>query len=283
MRNFDFLQNIAELSELHYYCSCAEEHQTDNPKVSVLNARLGLEWLVHAIYKLKGIQVEHKDTLFELTQVGTPYAEFINDVMLMKATHYVRSVGNKGHHIGEEVSRKESFFTLLNLYNIVATTMLKLKVVDELKPFDKQLLKGYSTYEQPPLAVADAAPKYGKDQPKLPEVPTAFIERIDKEVVEKPAVDVNLDLGYSEAETRKIFIDLMLNEAGWDVLGTKGLIQPLKACVEVEVEGMPNAHNIGYADYVLFGGNGKPLAVVEAKRTNTRQRYTQTAWKNAMA
>lgn len=268
MRNFDFLQNIADLNELHYYCSCAEEHQTDNPKVSVLNARMGLEWLVHAIYKLKCIPVEPKNSLLELTQEGTPYAEFINDVMLMKATHYVRTVGNKGHHIGQDVSRKESFFTLLNLYNVVATTMLKLKVVDELKPFDKQLLKGYSVYEQPPLVAADVAPKYGKALPKLPDVPTAFIERIDKKVVEKPAADVNLDLGYSEAETRKIFIDQMLNEAGWEVLGTNGLIQPLKACIEVEVEGMPNAHNIGYVDYVLFGSNGKPLAVVEAKRTS---------------
>ena len=72
---------------------------------------------------------------------------------------------------------------------------------------------------------------------------------------------------YTEAETRRLFIDLMLEDAGWDVLEEKGAIMPGKACIEVEVQGMPNEHGVGYADYVLFGDNGKPLAVVEAKRT----------------
>ena len=72
----------------------------------------------------------------------------------------------------------------------------------------------------------------------------------------------------SEAETRRMYIDMMLREAGWDVLETEGEIQPLKACIEIEVEGMPNEHNVGYVDYVLFGSNGKPLALVEAKRTS---------------
>ena len=73
----------------------------------------------------------------------------------------------------------------------------------------------------------------------------------------------------SEAETRRRFIDLMLREAGWDVLETEGDIQPGKACIEVEVAGMPNNAGKGYADYVLFGSDGRPLAVVEAKRTST--------------
>lgn len=72
----------------------------------------------------------------------------------------------------------------------------------------------------------------------------------------------------SEAETRRRFIDLMLREAEWDVLETEGDIAPAKACIEVEVEGMPNNASKGYADYVLFGKDGKPLAVIEAKRTS---------------
>ena len=65
-----------------------------------------------------------------------------------------------------------------------------------------------------------------------------------------------------------MFIDLMLKEAGWDVLTTEGAVQPLKACIEVEVHGMPNTHDVGYADYVLFGSNGLPLAVIEAKKSS---------------
>ena len=60
----------------------------------------------------------------------------------------------------------------------------------------------------------------------------------------------------------------MLREAGWEVLSIEGSVQPLKACIEVEVHGMPNEQGVGYVDYVLFSCNGMPLAVVEAKRTS---------------
>lgn len=64
---------------------------------------------------------------------------------------------------------------------------------------------------------------------------------------------------YKEDETRKLKIDLMLEEAGWQ-LG-------LNAKVEVPVTGMPNATGTGYVDYVLYDASGLPLAVVEAKRS----------------
>ncbi|WP_051197418.1 type I restriction endonuclease subunit R [Butyrivibrio sp. MB2005] len=72
----------------------------------------------------------------------------------------------------------------------------------------------------------------------------------------------------SEAETRHIYIDAYLQEAGWDVLEKDNLIQPGKACIEIYVEGMPNNKQEGYCDYVLYGRDGRPLAVVEAKRTS---------------
>ncbi len=72
----------------------------------------------------------------------------------------------------------------------------------------------------------------------------------------------------SEANTRKLYIDLYLREAGWDVLDADNVIQPSKAGIEIEVEGMPNATGLGYCDYVLYGRDGKPLAIVEAKRTS---------------
>ena len=64
---------------------------------------------------------------------------------------------------------------------------------------------------------------------------------------------------YSEAETRDYFIDLLLKEAGWP------LDQPRDR--EFEVAGMPNKQGKGFVDYVLWGDDGKPLALVEAKRT----------------
>ena len=64
----------------------------------------------------------------------------------------------------------------------------------------------------------------------------------------------------TEHETRKQYIDAMLRDAGWQ-LGVDWL-------EEVELQGMPNQAQVGFADYVLYGDNGKPLAVIEAKRTS---------------
>ena len=72
----------------------------------------------------------------------------------------------------------------------------------------------------------------------------------------------------SETATRKLYIDIYLREAGWDVLEKENVILPSKAGIEIKVEGMPNAQGIGFCDYVLYGRDGKPLAVIEAKRTS---------------
>jgi type I restriction enzyme R subunit len=72
---------------------------------------------------------------------------------------------------------------------------------------------------------------------------------------------------YSEAETRDYFIDLLLKEAGWP------LDQPRDR--EFEVSGMPNEKGVGFVDYVLWGEDGKPLGLVEAKRTRRDARAGQ--------
>lgn len=72
----------------------------------------------------------------------------------------------------------------------------------------------------------------------------------------------------SEANTRKLYIDLYLKEAGWDVLDTENVAIAGKAGIEIKVEGMPNAQGIGFCDYVLYGRDGNPLAIVEAKKTS---------------
>jgi len=72
----------------------------------------------------------------------------------------------------------------------------------------------------------------------------------------------------SEAATRRLYIDLYLMEAGWDVLDQDNVAIPGKAGVEIEVHGMPNLHGVGYCDYVLYGKDGRPLAIVEVKKTS---------------
>lgn len=64
---------------------------------------------------------------------------------------------------------------------------------------------------------------------------------------------------YNEEETRRYLIDVLLKEAGWNIH------QP--DWTEYEVTGMPNKTGKGYVDYVIWGADGKPLVLIEAKRT----------------
>ena len=65
---------------------------------------------------------------------------------------------------------------------------------------------------------------------------------------------------YDEAAARDLFIDVLLREAGWPLSDERDR--------EFEVTGMSNAEGRGFVDYVLWGSDGLPLAVVEAKRTS---------------
>ena len=252
MRNFDYLKDIEELQDLYGFCSAAEDTQQTNYDVCALNGRRALEWIVKAIYTLKGIELDKRTNLLEMMS-SEPFTRFIgDDDRLLMAAHYVRKIGNKAAHDGG-VKGGEAYFTLLNIYNVVGGILLKLRVIDTLAPFRKDLIP-----KSPTLTVVTAN--------TVPTATEQFVERVPMGTVEAPQ-DITDKIDYSEAETRKLFIDLLLEEAKWEVLDKEGAIVPSKACIEIEVEGMPNSQGIGYADYVLFGANGKPLAVVEAKRT----------------
>ena len=254
MRNFDYLQELG-LTDLHKFCSSAEELQVSNPELSAVSARKALEYIVRALYLMKNVEIPERASLFELVD-GETFREFIGDERVMMSVHYVRKVGNNAAH-NTPVTKRESFFCLLNIYNVVAAILLKLRVIDSIAPFNDNLIP---RNPQAPIVTA----------PKVVEVTaeSTVVKAASKEAVEDntPVQEIALDI--SEAETRKLYIDLMLKEAGWEVLDTEGAIQPSKACIEVEVEGMPNNEGIGYCDYVLFAANGLPLAVIEAKRTS---------------
>jgi len=252
MKNFDYLQDIEALKDLYGFCSAAEDTQQTNYDVCALNGRRALEWIVKAIYTLKGIELDKRTNLLEMMS-SEPFTQFIgDDDKLMMAAHYVRKIGNKAAHDGG-VKGGEAYFTLLNIYNVVGGILLKLGVITSLAPFRKELIP-----KSPSLTVVPTN--------TVPVATVQFIESVPKETIEAPQ-DITDKIDYSEAETRKLFIDLLLEEAKWEVLDKEGAIVPSKACIEIEVNGMPNSTGVGYVDYVLFGANGKPLAVVEAKRT----------------
>ena len=94
MRNFDYLQELG-LTDLHNFCSAAEEMQVSNPDLSAICARKALEYIVRSLYVMKNIEVPERASLFELVD-GEVFSEFIGDNRMMMAAHYVRKVGNNG-------------------------------------------------------------------------------------------------------------------------------------------------------------------------------------------
>ena len=267
MRNFDIIKDISGLVTLHRYCATAEEFQVANPPIAAQNARLALESIVKTVYRLKGWQVGERTSLLTLT-TDERFKEFIDSQELMKRIHYVRKIGNNAAHVGSGdgfVGRKESFFAVLNLYYIVGSVLLAWKLIDELPDFNKDLIPQVAT----PGSMA-IVPQPNQVATMTSNAAQSTAETVEQTATETPetvnAQPIVNDI--SEAETRKLYIDLLLREAGWKVSEKDGEIIPRLACTEIKVHGMPSESGVGYADYVLFDTNGIPLAVVEAKRTS---------------
>lgn len=262
MLNFDYLKGNAALAPLHRYCDMVEQRVSSEPEIAALSARRALEWIVKAVYEMKGERVGERASLFELSD-GETFRDFIADPEVMRAVHWVRKVGNQAAHDGV-VSKNEAFYSLVNIYNVVKAILLKLRIFDVIPNFNRALLQ--ERPRRPRIHATKPQPAPAKKDDSL----RKFAETVDFEEI-KSAPEVKPELSWvdiNEAETRRLLIDMMVREAGWEILDTKGARHPAKACVEVEVKGMPNNHGIGYADYVLFGDDGRPLAVIEAKRTS---------------
>lgn len=295
MKNFDILKDVKGLRSVYQHSATAEEFQASNPMISAHSARLALETMVKTIYRLKDWATKDRVTLLELT-TDDRFRAFVDSPEMMKRIHYIRKIGNNASHVGGDaghVGRRESFFAVLNLYYFVGSFALAWGLIPELPPFDKSLLEQNEKPRRPRITV----------QPeKVEAVTSAEAETAAAEVAEATtaqpetveAQPIVNDL--SEAETRRLYIDLLLREAGWKVSEKKGEIIAGQACIEIEVGSrfsdaiahensepyshldmaaepytaysMPNNTGIGYADYVLFDDDGTPLAVIEAKRSS---------------
>ncbi|MCC8146298.1 MAG: DUF4145 domain-containing protein [Bacteroidales bacterium] len=254
-RNFDFLKNLPDFTDLYTFCNTAEVNQKSDPEKSALNARRALEYTVKAIYLLHGWKISKKENLFGLVD-AEDFRNFIDDNKLMSALHYIRKVGNNAAHLNK-VSAKESFFSLLNLYTFISAVLVKLGAVTDVPDFDKNLIPDGTTYISfTPIIDTIEEPKK--------QVLAKYRSRIKKD----DTLKAKNPQYFTEAETRRFYIDQQLKEAGWKILDKKHAIVSGHACIEIKTEDMPNASETGYIDYVLFGRNGIPLAVIEVKKTS---------------
>ncbi len=248
MANFEFLKDLKDFKDLYDYCSTSESFVVSKPDISASFSRKALEYTVKAIYTLKLGYVPRQATLYELVD-NFIFSSFISDRETMTSLHFIRKIGNLAVH-NEKITKQQAIACLENLHFFVGEVLIKLELIKDYGTFDKN-------FETP--------------KPELKVISDKPVQ-VDEQVISKYSDKINANTvlttkrSMPEAETRKLYIDCWLKEAGWDVLENKNQKLPAKAGIEIEVHGMPNDKDTGFCDYVLFGRDGKPLAVVEAKK-----------------
>lgn len=252
MTNFDFLTTDPQFDTFSSVAVAAEKTLHIDTSTSVMNCRRAMEFAVKWMYSVDGSLVKpYQDKLVSLINTG----EF-RDIVgtdIWRRIDFIRRMGNNAAHTGKKVTREQAELCLENLYifmDFVACCYAKEYTQSS---FNHELLNEKPTEPAPSVVLHDI-----NFEALLAENEALKAELTLRREEQQPNYVPN-PLDKTEYKTRKLYINEMLIEAGW----TEG-----KDWInEYEVYGMPNKSGVGYVDYVLLGDNGKPLAILEAKRT----------------
>lgn len=186
---------------------------------------------------------------------------------LYSMINYTRELGNKAAHTNKDVTRSQASLSLRNLFNLTSFIDYCYSQDYEERSFDESLLGDNSKIRKTVKEREEFFEILSKKDKNLEEL----IEENKKLREENKKVRRNHEKtrnykvdSLSEEETRKAYIDLDLELKGW-IIGENCL-------EEVEVSHMDNSSGIGFVDYVLYGDDGKAMAVVEAKKTSKSPR-----------
>lgn len=251
MTNFDFLKKEPKFDSFSDVAIAAEKLLNIDIDCCVMNCRRAMEFAVKWMYSVdKELKLPYQDNL--ATLMASEDFKGIVGEDIWRRMDFIRKVGNNTAHRGKKITREQAELCLENLYYFFDQVAYFYADNYTERPFDKTLLA--QTSPAAPSAVPDDIDINAliEENKALREQLTAHREQKQQTYVQKP-------LELSEYKTRKIYIDFMLQDAGW----TDGR----DWLNEVKLPGMPNKSGVGYADYVLYGDDGKPLAVLEAKRT----------------
>lgn len=270
--NFDFLR--AAWPEIADEARRAEHYGLGDPRSSLFHARLALEFTVHWIYRADAtLRTPYKDDLVALLYEPS-FKQLVGSGILTKM-NLIRKQGNNAVH-GKPVKAADSVPIVHELFQTLVwvATHYALNLADRPQPgirFDGALIP-----RPTPGATAQtlvqiqklAADVVAKDAALAAanHANEDYAERVaalqhEVELAKKLAAVVPDTHDYLESETRDLFIDVLLKEAGWPL--DQGRDR------EFPVVGMPNSSEDGkgFVDYVLWGEDGLPLGLVEAKRT----------------
>jgi type I restriction enzyme, R subunit len=275
MSQFSFLKS--EFMHVFNHAQRAEQMALSDPRGACFYARLALETAIKWMYQAdKDLHAPYNSTLAAMIHEGS-FRSVVGPALVTKA-RIIKDFGNAAVHSTKPVAEKAATSAVGELFHFCYWLMRT--YAGGVKPppglqfdpsqLEKAITVSASTVQQIKelRAAADAREKAycaeRDERLKAEESRVALeteIKRLQAEVMAaKAANEAAPDShDYNEAQTRDLFIDLLLTEAGWALDQERDREYP--------VTGMPSTSGQGYVDYVLWGDDGKPLAVVEAKRT----------------
>ena len=240
-------------------CARAESYVLSDPRSACFWARRAAERLVVHLYNLLDLRRPYRDDFAALTN-DPGFKSAVGNAIWHKF-YVIRRQGNDAVHDDRPVSRDAGLSCLTELHHVMVWAgfhhSANPAAVDLNSRFDAQLAA-----RSAPLTRNEVAQLNEKFQAKdeLLAAKDAEIAALQAQI--KAAQDANRtpdDRDYNEAETRRHIIDVLLREAGWTLTDPRDREYP--------VTGLPNQSGQGFVDYVLWGEDGRPLAVIEAKRT----------------
>ena len=276
MSQFAFLQR--EWSAVFDAASKAEAAVHADPRAACFYARRTLELAVKWAYKYDAaLQLPYRDNLSALIH-GASFRRAAGEAVFSKA-RLIKTLGNHAVHSHRAVPVTDALAALRELFHVAywfAYTYSRRSRPMPGLAFDPAALPtpvatGQQTAEQLRALGKTLLERDEKLATLLvdKDVLDDELKRLRAEVAEakRAAAEQPDTHDYSETETRDYFIDLLLKDAGWPLDQDRDR--------EFDVSGMPNKSGQGYVDYVLWGDDGKPLGLVEAKRTRRDARVGQ--------
>ena len=267
--NFDYLKTEPKFSTFADVAISAERIVLIDPEACIINCRRAMEFAVKWMYSVDSVlELPYQDNLQSLMN-NEDYREIVGPD-IWKRMNYIRQSGNHVAHNNKKLGRDEAILCLENLAIFLDFVACCYSEGYEEHIFDRTLIttrmdkarqsKEAAAAEKEEREKAQAkAVQQEVDLKRLMEENAALKEELSARRQEQQSAYVPKPLDLSEFQTRKLYIDALLRDAGW----TEG-----KDWInEVELSGMPNKSEVGYADYVLYDDTQKPLAVIEAKRT----------------
>ncbi|PKH59411.1 restriction endonuclease subunit R [Halomonas sp. Choline-3u-9] len=270
MTNFAFLPR--EFSTVAESATRAEGYILGDPRAACFHARFALEAAVHWLYRHDAeLRMPYDRNLGALLHEPS-FKNLLPEAVFQKA-RVIQKMGNQAVHETRPVKENDARQVVKELHHLcywLTRTYAPEASRDGAAWKDERIPQPVSHEDVVPRLELEALEKQLAEQNKAALKQQKARDALDAEVQQlreqvakaRQKAEQQPDThDYSEAETRDYLIDVELRRAGWPLENLEDR--------EYKVSGMPNNKGVGYVDYVLWGDDGKPLAVVEAKRTTS--------------